>query len=222
MREVILSYQTGRDTAKYFDGYPNGTTNNKREIKKISHRPLIFVIQSQPNIYILQSSATMKVLYTLLLSLLFLSLAYAQDGQEGEREQQPNCDAICAERVDAALAPVRNELDFVVGDRNELKVAYDDLLRQREDLQHQVVQANERSDGFSARVNELERSLQAAREEMQSINANLATALAELEEERSNVGFLGRLEEEIKAWYGAFVMFWVKLFKLDQKKDNEL
>lgn len=173
--------------------------------------------------------------------LLCIVLVTRVAGQEEVREEEvaepvqqnepppppPNCDAICAERVEDAVTPLRQdlvrfreELDFVVKDRNELKAAHETVLQQRGELQTRVIQATERSDGLAVRVNELERDLQTTKEEMDTVKGQLAVALVELDAERSKIGFFGRLQEEIKTIYGSLTTFLVKLFK--KKSDDEL
>ena len=167
----------------------------------------------------------------LLIWLLVALAATAQDDgipQEESAAAEPvHCDAICADRVDQAVTPLRDglaklqdELDFVVRDRNELKSAHETALQQRQELQNQVNQANERSDGLGVRVNELERDLSATKSERDAVKGQLAVALVELDVVRSKVGFFGRLQDEIKQWYGAAANFLNKLFK--KKGDDEL
>jgi chromosome segregation ATPase len=175
-------------------------------------------------------------LYALLL-LLLVALARGQVDDESAEDvtaaeetpssEPPNCDSICADKVEQAVSPLRDdlqkfldELDFVVRDRNELKSAHEMALQQRTELQAKVDQANERSDGLQVRVTELERDLQSTQSTLEDVKGQLAVALVELDTERSKIGFFGRLQEEIKQWYGTVASFVVKIFK--KKTDDEL
>ncbi|GKY90497.1 hypothetical protein MPSEU_000023500 [Mayamaea pseudoterrestris] len=147
------------------------------------------------------------------------------DANENEPAESapPDCQAICDDRLtplQTSVDQLRDELDFVVKDRNELKNAHESALQQRADLQSQVSQANDKSDGLVLRVQELERDLSSSRSHLEAAKNQLAVVMVELDIERSKVGFFARLQDELKVWCEKVTKFVNKGFK--KRKDGEL